>query len=263
MPALYIAERIGLSTLKSTLAAFKLAPNVQEVPALALGALDTNLLRLTAAYGALANSGIYVQPRLFTAALDGSNERVASSEVVEERVADESSSFVLTSILEGVLERGTGKGARSKGFKRQAAGKTGTSDNARDAWFVGYTPTLVAGVWVGYDDNAPISITGGAAAAPIWGEFMKCSSPFIPPGDFIAPPGVVQLKVDPKSGGIATPDCPDSEVVTEVFVRGTEPTKRCALHSDGAEQEPTDSRDPPRGSHSGRQSGFWRSLFGN
>lgn len=263
MPALYIAEKIGLSTLKDTLSAFKLAPNVQEVPALALGALDTNLLRLTSAYGALANSGIYVQPRLFSAALDGSNDRVASSEVVEERVANEDASYIVTSILEGVLERGTGKGARSKGFTRQAAGKTGTSDNARDAWFVGYTPTLVAGVWVGFDDNSPISITGGAAAAPIWGDFMKCSSSFIPPGDFIAPPGVVQLKVDSKSGELATSDCPDSEVITEVFVRGTEPTKRCSVHSDGAEESVSDDPAPSRGSQSGRQSGFWRSLFGN
>lgn len=263
MPALYIAERIGLSTLKSTLSAFKLAPNVQEVPALALGALDTNLLRLTAAYGALANSGIYVQPRLFMSALDGSNSRIASSEVAEERVADEGASFVLTSILEGVLDRGTGKGARSKGFKRQAAGKTGTSDNARDAWFVGYTPTLVAGVWVGFDDNSPISVTGGAAAAPIWGEFMKCSSPFIPPGDFIAPPTVTTLKVDVKSGGLATSDCPDSEITTEVFIRGTEPTRRCSVHSDGSEESPSETGHHSRGSSSGRQSGFWRSLFGN
>ncbi|MEN9847249.1 MAG: hypothetical protein RIS36_2396 [Pseudomonadota bacterium] len=261
MPALYIAERIGLSTLKKTLSAFKIAPTVQEVPSIALGALDSNLLRLTAAYGALANGGVYIQPRLFTAAVDGSGERLANSEIVEERVADEAASFVLTNILRGVLDRGTGAKARSKGFTRPAAGKTGTSDNARDAWFIGYTPTLVAGVWLGYDDNTPISITGGAAAAPIWGDFMKCSSPFLPLGDFSPPPGVSFANVDIRTGQIATPDCPRERVSSEAFVKGTLPTVRCGEHGGGGQEAPTESYASPsrRGD---RQSGFWNSIFG-
>jgi penicillin-binding protein 1B len=262
MPALYIAERIGLSTLKKTLSKFKIAPTVQEVPSIALGALDSNLLRLTAAYGALANGGVYIQPRLFTAAIDGSGERLASSEVVEERVADEGASFVLTNILRGVLDRGTGKGARSKGFDRPAAGKTGTSDNARDAWFVGYTPTLVAGVWLGFDDNSPLSITGGGAAAPIWGDFMKCSAPFLPLGDFSPPPGVTFVSVDIKSGQIATPDCPREHVAQEAFLKGTEPSKRCAHHGGGESSSSTTEEVSSRPRRSDRQSGFWGSIFG-
>ncbi len=261
MPALYIAERIGLSTLKKTLSAFKIAPTVQEVPSIALGALDSNLLRLTAAYGALANGGVYIQPRLFTAAVDGSGDRLANSEIVEERVADEDAAFILTNMLRGVLDRGTGAKARSKGFNRQAAGKTGTSDNARDAWFIGYTPTLVAGVWLGYDDNTPISITGGAAAAPIWGDFMKCSSPFLPLGDFSPPPGVTFAEVDIRTGQIATPSCPRERVITEAFVTGTQPSVRCSEHGGGdQEQEHESSTSPSRRGE--RQSGFWTSLFG-
>lgn len=261
MPALYIAERIGLSTLKKTLSAFKIAPTVQEVPSIALGALDSNLLRLTAAYGALANGGVYIQPRLFTAAVDGAGDRLANSEIVEERVANEDAAFVLTNILRGVLDRGTGTKARSKGFNRPAAGKTGTSDNARDAWFIGYTPTLVAGVWLGYDDNTPITITGGAAAAPIWGDFMKCSSPFLPLGDFSPPPGVVFSEVDIRTGQIATPECPGERVVSEAFVKGTQPTNRCSEHGGGSQEPSTESYTGP--SHRGnRQSGFWNSLFG-
>lgn len=258
MPALYIAERVGLSALKKTLSAFKLAQSVQEVPSLALGALDTNLLRLTAAYAALANGGVYLQPRLFTSALDSSGERLATAEIVEERVSDENATYVLTNILEGVLSRGTGKGARSKGFSRAAAGKTGTSDNARDAWFVGYTPTLATGVWVGFDDNSPIGITGGAAAAPIWGEFMKCSSPFVPPGDFLPPPGVAQATIDSKTGQIATTECPPENRVDEVFVKGTQPHATCSLHPGDAAPGGTGD-DGKRG---GRESGFWRSIFG-
>jgi penicillin-binding protein 1B len=261
MPALYIAERIGLSTLKKTLSAFKIAPTVQEVPSIALGALDSNLLRLTAAYGALANGGVYIQPRLFTAAVDGSGDRLANSEIVEERVADEDAAFVVTTILRGVLDRGTGTKARSKGFTRPAAGKTGTSDNARDAWFVGYTPTLVAGVWLGYDDNTPITITGGAAAAPIWGDFMKCSSPFLPLGDFTVPPGVLFADVDIRTGQIATPSCPRERVIAEAFVKGTQPTVRCEEHGGGGPESSSDSYTaPPR--RGDRQSGFWNSLFG-
>jgi penicillin-binding protein 1B len=262
MPALYIAERIGLATLKKTLSAFKIAPTVQEVPSIALGALDSNLLRLTAAYGALANGGVYIQPRLFTAAIDGSGERLAASEVLEERVADEGASFVLTNILRGVLDRGTGKAARSKGFNRPAAGKTGTSDTARDAWFVGYTPTLVAGIWLGFDDNTPLNITGGGAAAPIWGDFMKCSAPFLPLGDFSPPPGVSFVTVDIKTGQIATPDCPREYVAQEAFLKGTEPSKRCAQHGGGNDTSSGSEVEQGRPRRGDRQSGFWGSIFG-
>ncbi len=260
MPALYIAERVGLSALKKTLRAFKLANSVQEVPSLALGALDSNLIRLTAAYGALANGGIYIQPRLFTSAIDSTGERLASAELVEERVSDEAATYVLTNILEGVLDEGTGKAARSKGFSRPAAGKTGTSDNARDAWFVGYTPTLVAGVWVGFDDNSPLGVTGGAAAAPIWGEFMKCSAPFTPPGEFVTPPGVTSVTIDAKNGQIATATCPQQDRLSEVFVQGTQPTKRCTLHPSDAEEASTSQRSSSE--RRSRESGFWGSLFG-
>jgi penicillin-binding protein 1B len=261
MPALYIAERIGLSALKRTLSDFKIAPSVHEVPSIALGALDSTLLRLTSAYGALANSGIYIQPRLYLSALDGSNDRLAMADLAEERVADENASFVLTTILEGVIDRGTGKGARAKGFTRPAAGKTGTSDSARDAWFIGYTPTLVAGVWVGFDDNTPINITGGAAAAPLWGQFLKCSSPFMPLGDFSPPPGVSFVEVDTKTGEVATSGCPREQVANEAFVRGTEPSRRCSLH--GAGDSPSDLSPPPDTAPNSRdRSGFWTSIFG-
>jgi penicillin-binding protein 1B len=208
MPALYIADRIGLAALRRTLTAFRLADAVQQVPSLALGALDTNLLRLTAAYGALANAGIYIQPRLYVSVLDEAGDKLATSELVEERVADDSATYVLTNILQGVLSRGTGKGARSAGFTRDAAGKTGTSNDARDAWFVGFTPNLVAGVWVGFDDNSQLGLTGGAAAAPIWGEFMRCSSSYLPSASFVAPAGISFIDIDARTGGRATDDCP-------------------------------------------------------
>lgn len=231
MPALYIAERIGLQTLKRTVEQFDLASkDFSAVPSLALGALDTNLLRLTSAYGAIANGGIFVKPRLYSAALDTSNERLSAPRIQERRVADEAATFVLTNMLQGVIERGTGKAARSKGFTAPAAGKTGTSDNARDAWFIGFTPSLSVGVWVGFDDNSPTRLTGGAAAAPIWGAFMSCAKLYTSENSFIPPRSVSFVAIDTDSGALATDSCPRGRVIQEVFVRGSEPIQSCPNH---------------------------------
>jgi membrane carboxypeptidase/penicillin-binding protein len=264
MPALYIAERVGLPALRRSAAAFRLAEKVTEVPSLALGALDSNLLRLTAAYGALANGGTYIAPRLFLTALGDQGERLTASEIREGRVADESATFVLTTILQGVVDRGTGKSIRASGYTGPAAGKTGTSDNTRDAWFVGYSPSLVTGVWVGFDDNSPTGLTGGAAAAPIWGDFMRCAGPYVASDTFHPPPGVVYLDIDRESGGLFTSDCPESSRFREAFVRGTEPAKLCPNHSsESSEYAPTDEVAPPPVSQSrDRDSNFWGALFG-
>jgi penicillin-binding protein 1B len=253
MPALYIAERVGIPAIRRTVSAFKLATQVQPLPSLALGALDTNLLRLTAAYGALANGGVYINPRSYLAALDGDNARLSSPKIVEERVANEDATFVLTNILQGVLERGTATSVRKSGFVRPAAGKTGTSDSARDAWFVGFTPNLVAGVWVGFDDNAQLGLTGGGAAAPIWGEFMKCSSPFLAEAGFIPPQGVHYVQIDRHSGLTATERCDSSAIVEEVFVKGTEPQRRCLHDGQDEAPQPAPQDQPVQPS----QSGFW------
>ncbi len=256
MPALYIAERIGVPALKRTVELFQLSTqNFSAVPSLALGALDTNLLRLTSAYGALANGGISVRPRLYSAALDMENERLSAPGVGELRVADEAATFVLTNILQGVLDRGTAKGIRSKGFSAPAAGKTGTSDHARDAWFIGYTPTISAGVWVGFDDNSPINITGGAAAAPIWGDFMKCAAAYTRQSSFIAPPEVRMTAIDIDTGKTATDGCPKERIVEEYFVSGTEPNRACPQHPGSGGQSGDEHRSDP--SSEPGQGGFW------
>ncbi len=231
MPALYIAERVGLPAIKRALQGFEIsAKDFSPVPSLALGALDTNLLRLTSAYGALANGGIFVEPRLYSVALDSENERLSSAKVREKRVADEAATYVLTNILQGVIERGTGKAARAKGFSAPAAGKTGTSDSSRDAWFVAFTPTLVTGVWVGLDDNSPTKLTGGGAAAPIWGDFMACAAPYLNTPAFIPPREARNVAIDQDSGLRATDSCPRSRVINEIFVAGTEPEHECLNH---------------------------------
>ena len=268
LPAVYTAQRVGIPAMARTLRLFHVAESVPEVPALALGAAETTLLRLTAAYGALANGGRYVPPRLFLTIAD-EDEVLHSEPYAEERAASEPAVFVVTDILRGVLTRGTGRSVTSGGFTEPAAGKTGTSNEARDAWFVGYTPNLVAGVWVGFDDNQPIGLTGGVAAAPIWTEFMKCSRPFHDTLEFIPPPGVVSAELDGVSGDLFGPDCPSEARVREVFVRGTEPTRRCQHHlADGEEPPSWRSREPqefelePTPSPRKRRRTFWDEIFG-
>ena len=265
MPAVYIATRVGFNAVAHTLRLFHIAENVAAVPALALGAADTNLLRLTAGYAAIANGGTYVVPRLYLSAVDGDMHVLGRNELVEEPIADEAAAYVLTNIMQGVLERGTAASVRRAGYTREAAGKTGTSNETRDAWFVAFTPSLVAGVWVGFDDNSETGLTGAQGAAPIWTHFMKCVEPLVEPLRFIPPPGVVFESIDTQSGGLARAACPPEDIVREVFVRGTEPIQPCTLHSRyGEEPQPREQAAPaPHEEKPRRKKSFWDVLFGD
>jgi penicillin-binding protein 1B len=136
--------------------------------------------------------------------------------------------YVLTDMLRGVLDRGTGSSARALGFEDDAAGKTGTTDDERDSWFVGYTPDLVTLVWVGFDDGTRTGLTGASGALPIWVDVMRAARYRGGGGRFPEPTEVVRASVDPASGQLASSACP--ETVEEVFVEGTEPTEPCPLH---------------------------------
>lgn len=263
VPAVYVGQRVGFDALKRTTEAFKLADNVPAVPALSLGAVDTTLLRMTNAYAALANGGIYVEPRFFRSAIDPTGETVAKSPIIEERVANEAAVFVLTNILQGVVNRGTGRIARRLGYEHPVAGKTGTSNDTRDSWYIGYSPDLAVGVWVGFDNNKSTGLTGGRGAGLIWTSFMKCIQEFREPEDFVRPPGVVLSRIDASTQDLATPNCPRENVITEVYTRGTEPYRTCREHGSG---ESTDYRHSERSNtapkrRSRRERGFWDILF--
>jgi penicillin-binding protein 1B len=151
--------------------------------------------------------------------------------------------FLVTDFLTGVFERGTARSARRSGFHWTAAGKTGTTDEERDAWFAGYTSDLLVVVWVGYDDNRPLGLSGAQAALPIWVDFMKEVLGGRPSQAFHPPPGVMQATVDPVTGEVAHAGCPTR--VTEVFIAGTEPKAFCALHSTVAVEEKAITRSRP------------------
>jgi penicillin-binding protein 1A len=138
--------------------------------------------------------------------------------------------YLVDDVLRGVLTRGTAASASALGFRGDAAGKTGTTDDTRDAWFVGFNQDMLALVWVGYDDNAKTGLTGAAGALPIWADLMMHAQHRWAGATFAEPPGIVRVEVDPESGEMAVPSCPRR--VEEVFAAGTEPGG-CGLHQSG------------------------------
>jgi penicillin-binding protein 1A len=150
--------------------------------------------------------------------------------------------YLVTNLLKGVIEHGTGWKARELG--RPVAGKTGTTNGYRDAWFIGYTPTLVSGVWVGYDDQLSLGpkATGSRAALPIWLEFMKSAHQGQEPVDFGAPDSIIYRTIDPRTGLLSTERCRSS--LREAFLQGTEPSKYC--EEQGAlDEEPSIQDEAP------------------
>ncbi len=157
-------------------------------------------------------------------------------------VLSPATAYVTTEMMKDVLTYGTAK--RLKNFSRQrpAAGKTGTTDDYRDAWFVGYTPQLITGVWVGYDKPKPggRGFTGGVVSAPIWEKFMRVATAGKPAADFARPEGVITVTIDPTTVQLATPECPTTK--EEDFIAGTEPTVYCTKHG-GEGMPPTHPKE--------------------
>ncbi|MGH7717864.1 MAG: penicillin-binding transpeptidase domain-containing protein, partial [Gemmatimonadaceae bacterium] len=202
------------------------------VPSIALGALEVTPLELVAAYAPFANGGTRVQPRLVTRieALDGT---LLWSQPVSPavQVLDPRDAFQLTSMLESVVDRGTGRVVRDMGARGLIAGKTGTTNNGADVWFVGYTPTIVAGFWFGYDTPRSLAgnAAGGSMAAPAWADFYIRGWRESAPADSWDPPAdMVMREVDPYTGDLAGEWCPVAQ--REWFKPGTEPTHYCEEH---------------------------------
>ncbi len=203
-------------------------PDVKAYPSLALGAFEVSPWQAATAYTVFANGGVKTELRTIKKVTDAEGKTLERSQIEVKRVLHPQTAYVITDMLKSVLSEGTGAGVRKWGFTRPAAGKTGTTDEYRDAWFVGYTPNLLCVVWTGYDDNTPIKMTGGAAALPIWVRFMKKATENMPVEDFSSPQGVILRMIDPATGQLATEDCP--QAVSEVFIEGTEPIETCQEH---------------------------------
>jgi penicillin-binding protein 1A len=191
---------------------------------LALGSYELRPIELAGAYATFAAGGTYVEPRLVVRIVGPEGKDVALPEPLPaRRVLDDSEAYVVTSMLTSVIDHGTG--ARAKALGRPLAGKTGTSNGPKDAWFAGYSADVAAVTWVGYDDGRPLGPAeqGAVTALPAWMAFMKVAHEGRPRVDFSRPPGVVTATIDARTGELPYPD--DANVLDEVFLAGTEPTQ--------------------------------------
>jgi membrane carboxypeptidase/penicillin-binding protein len=220
--------------------------NTPHVPSAALGAGEVTLESLTAAYAVFANGGIRRAPLYITRVENSEGELLYTAQREEEQVVSPQTAFLMTEMLSDVINHGTAYKARQLGFKLKAAGKTGTTNEYRDAWFVGYTPKLVTGVWVGFDQPQTIMNRGyaGDVAVPMWAGFMRAATKADKNDWYDRPEGIVTANVCRLSGKRPADGCSavltqaadgsyttTSSVYTEYFVRGTVPSDTCPLHT--------------------------------
>jgi 1A family penicillin-binding protein len=231
VPAVQAAKIVGTKLIVQLLHRLGVTSVIgDDLSSVALGSSSVSLMEITAAYGAIANGGIAVKPTAVRSTRDRQGDMVWNTVPNRQQATSPQGAYVLTSLLEGVIQRGTASKAKVLGLQGTVAGKTGTTDGYRDAWFVGYTSDVVIGVWVGFDDERSLRLTGSQAALPIW---MDLARRVIPPNApaFVMPSGVVTRDIDPKTGQLATFQCP--ERVSEVFIEGTEPSVYCEVHGGG------------------------------
>ncbi|MBI4481484.1 MAG: PBP1A family penicillin-binding protein [Acidobacteria bacterium] len=221
---LKFAERTGYEKIVQLVQAAGLGKEIKPYPSVALGSFEVTPLDMTAAFTSFANGGIAVAPITVRKIVDSTGRVLEQSKVQHRQVIHPETAYLMTNLMESVIESGTGAGVRARGFSLPAAGKTGTS---HDGWFAGYTPELLCVVWVGFDDHRELGLEGARSALPIWTAFMKRAQGIVPlrGRGFEMPEGVLSLDVDTATGLLATPDCPERR--NEVFIAGTEPTTLC------------------------------------
>jgi penicillin-binding protein 1A len=219
--AIKVTDKIGPTTVAYYAKKLGIESPLTQTISIALGSSDVTLIEMTGAFGCLANSGIKVVPYSIVKVLDNKGRVLEEYFPEENDAVSPQTAFLMTYLLKGVVEHGTG--VYAKQLRRPAAGKTGTTNNCADAWFVGYTPQLVCGVWVGYDDHHSLGdkMTGGKIACPIWTDFMRSALRGQPIVDFNVPSNITFVKIDPKTGLLAVGNPKDTYL--EAFISGTEP----------------------------------------
>jgi penicillin-binding protein 1A len=231
--AVRMLEEVGVGTVVRYADRFGMT-GMPPVPSLALGSGELTMLSLVSAFGVFANAGTLVPPTLIRRVTDSAGEVLYEATPQPEEVVSPTTAYLVTSMLEDVVDAGTGAQARQLGFRLPAAGKTGTTNEYRDAWFIGYTPQLIAGVWVGHDRPRTIVQRGYAAqlAVPLWTRFMIAATRGDAAERFTAPATVTSATICPISGRLATDACrrEHAAVYTEYFERGTEPIDFCPYH---------------------------------
>jgi penicillin-binding protein 1B len=234
----------GLEAILKTAKTLGVEEPIEENPAVMLGAVGIPPIQMADAYSTIARQGSRLPLRTIRFVTDDRGRVMAGAEEVKGvQVFPARDVFVLTDCMKGVVDRGTAAGSRSLGFRKIAAGKTGTTNDKRDAWFIGFTPQTLGLVWIGFDDNAPVGISGGEGAVPIWTRYMVSATAGQQNADFPAPSGIAFAEMDETSGGLAVPQCPSGTVVNQAFKAGTQPGNPCPLHSPQAAPPPVGTLD--------------------
>src|SRR5215467_8166685 len=217
-----VAQTVGLSNVIEMARALGIQSQLAPVPAMALGAFEVTPLELARAYLPIANGGVRPAAVSGIHSVQFGDDEVTPAGAAESvRVVSAAEAWLVTSLLKGVVTSGTASAVRASGLPDVVAGKTGTTNDGRDAWFVGYTPRLLALVWVGFDNAEPHGMSGAKAALPIWLDFMKQAIDAYPQSDFEVPPGISFADIDVSNGKRAARACP--VVAREAFLAGTEP----------------------------------------
>jgi len=242
VPTAYVGNELGPAKIVKTAHELGINEDLPAVLPISIGADETTLLELTSAYQVFATEGLQSPPYAVEAVVDAKGHQIYLHEDVENRVIRPAVAYLITGALKAVLRYGTGASAGRLGLDFPAAGKTGTTQDYKDAYFIGYTPAIVCGVWVGFDQPESLGLTGAQAALPAWVQFMQDAAP-ADPEDFPEPSGVTMATIDPESGGLATSACPKQ--VELPFLIGTAPTQMCTLHGGIFASSPAAPPMPP------------------
>ncbi|MCC6990930.1 MAG: hypothetical protein IT181_18125, partial [Acidobacteria bacterium] len=226
--AIKVAEQAGFDTVAAlwTRTGIGKTP-LKGYPSIALGVFELTPLEVAEAFTTFATLGTQRRPRALSRVVAG-GKVLATPAPPDKAVASPAVTYLVTNMMRSVISEGTAASARAAGFALDAAGKTGTTNDLRDAWFVGFTPELLTVVWVGLDDNQILGLSGAQSALPIWTAFMKRATAGRANVPFAVPPGITTVEIDRDTGQLALPGCP--RVAAEAFLEGTEPAAWCQLH---------------------------------
>ncbi len=225
---IHVAQSAGYDHVADLWKSLGVGTPPKPYPSIALGVFEATPYEIATAYMLFPNGGVLKPLKHILKITEGGADVTHQDPSPPRRVAAAETTFLVTNMMRSVLNEGTAASARSLGFTLDAAGKTGTTNDLRDAWFVGFTPELLAVVWVGFDDNQPVGLSGALAALPIWTQFMKGALGGRPSVPFEAPEGIVYADIDPDTGQLATPNCP--RTFRESFIAGAVPTQTCDRH---------------------------------
>jgi penicillin-binding protein 1B len=237
-----LASEVGIARVADVAKRLGIRGRLPLVPSLALGTADVAPIDVARAYATIASGGTRPETQTIEDLVDASGQTLERRRLGFERVLDPGTAYLATSLLQGVADRGTARGVRSNGLKGPVAAKTGTTDSEHDLWFVGFTPELVAVVWIGFDEPQSLGVPSSVGALPVWRQFIEEATGGRVRGAFMRPKEIEQVDIEPESGARALPGCPSRR--PEYFLTGTAPERTCP---DRSERRRRDREDSERG----------------